>query len=120
MSDQAGDRLRVLLLNYEYPPLGGGAANATAHLVREFTRYPALSMDIVTSSTGPGRVEKAGGVAIHFLDIGKRGGLHHQSMRDLIAYSWRAYRYAARLLGRERYDLCHAFFGIPCGWIARR
>jgi len=27
---------QILILNYEYPPLGGGAANATYHLLKQF------------------------------------------------------------------------------------
>ena len=29
---------RVLMLNYEYPPLGGGAGNANYHLLSEFKK----------------------------------------------------------------------------------
>ncbi|MEO0997351.1 MAG: glycosyltransferase, partial [Pseudomonadota bacterium] len=29
------DALRILIVNYEYPPMGGGAANATANTARE-------------------------------------------------------------------------------------
>ena len=29
---------RILILNYEYPPLGGGAANATKYLLKEDKR----------------------------------------------------------------------------------
>ena len=113
--------MNVLLLNYEYPPLGGGAANATAHLLREFAQDPELNIDLVTSSTGISRVEELSErITAHFLDIGKEGNLHYQTNRDLLAYSWRAYRYAKHLAKRTKYDLCHAFFGIPCGYIARK
>ena len=29
---------RVLILNYEFPPLGGGAGNATYYLLTEFSK----------------------------------------------------------------------------------
>lgn len=113
--------MRILMLNYEFPPLGGGAANATAHLLREFAAVPQLSIELVTSSTGSARVESfSENISIHFLDIHKRGSLHYQSYRDLLVYSWKAFRYARRLVRERTYDLCHAFFGIPCGHIARK
>jgi glycosyltransferase involved in cell wall biosynthesis len=107
------------MLNYEYPPLGGGAANATACLLREFGTEPGLRVDLVTSSTGSRHVEHlAPGITGHFLDIGKRGSLHHQRSVELLRYSWRAALMARRLVARHCYDLCHAFFGIPCGVVA--
>jgi L-malate glycosyltransferase len=113
--------MRVLMLNYEYPPLGGGAANATAHILREFAKRDDLDVDLVTSSTGKSRIEQLSPrITLHFVDIGKRGSLHYQTMRDLIAYAFRAGRYAKDLIKRGEYDLCHAFFGIPCGHIARK
>ena len=41
-------RLRLLLINYEYPPLGGGAATATACLAREF-RSLDVDVAVITS-----------------------------------------------------------------------
>ena len=42
--------MRVLILNYEFPPLGGGGANATKYILREFKNYKNLKIDLVTSS----------------------------------------------------------------------
>jgi glycosyltransferase involved in cell wall biosynthesis len=39
-------------------------------------------------------------------------------MRDLLIYSWKAYNYCRRLKKENEFDLCHAFFGVPCGFIA--
>ena len=43
-------RLRVLFLDHEFPPMGGGAANANAYLFREFAKEPSLVVDCVTST----------------------------------------------------------------------
>ena len=42
--------MRILFFNYEYPPLGGGAANATEFILREYSKMPGLEVDLVTSS----------------------------------------------------------------------
>ncbi|NTU66683.1 MAG: glycosyltransferase family 4 protein [Candidatus Moranbacteria bacterium] len=113
--------MKILFLNYEFPPLGGGAGNATSYLLREFSKIPGLEIDLVTSSTGSFRIEKKyPNVTIHYLDIGKKGNLHYQSMKDLLVYSKKALSYSKGLIEKNRYDLCHAFFGIPCGFIAMR
>jgi len=110
---------RVLMLNYEYPPLGGGAGNATYYLLREFSKYDDVEIDLVTSSTNNFRVERVyDNVKVHFLDIFKEGNFHYQSNKDLLTYSYKAYFYAKRLMKRREFDVCHAFFGIPCGFIA--
>jgi glycosyltransferase involved in cell wall biosynthesis len=113
--------MKILVLNYEFPHLGGGAGHVTYQLLREFGGRPDLSFDVVTSSTGGARIEQfSGNTRVHFLDIGKKGDLHYQTIRDLLSYSRKALRYARSLARKEEYDLCHAFFGVPCGYIANR
>lgn len=109
------------MLNYEFPPLGGGAANATYYLLREFSRASDIEIDLVTSSVDSFKLEVfSPNIRIHYLNIGKKGSLHYQSNKDLLTYSWKAYTYCKQLLKEQNYDLCHAFFGIPCGYIAYR
>ena len=111
--------MNILMLNYEYPPLGGGAANATRYLLKEFAKYDDLFIDLVTSSVDTFKIEPiSDNLTIHFLDIGKKGTLHFQSNKELLTYSWKAYRYASNLLREKNFDLAHTFFGIPCGFVA--
>ena len=113
--------MRVLMLNYEYPPLGGGAGNATQELLRVLAREPGLTVDLVTSAIGAARVERPSEqTTLYFEDIGKRGGLHYQSNLDLIRYSMAAWRRCKALMGLNTYDVVHAFFGIPCGVLVNR
>ncbi len=113
--------MRVLILNYEYPPLGGGAGIAGRYLMTELSKMENISVDLITSSVGESRSSQLGPRArIHFLDIGKSGSLHYQSQSDLLVYTFRAYAYAKRLMRRECFDVVHAFFGIPCGAAAMR
>ncbi|MDJ0765684.1 MAG: glycosyltransferase family 4 protein [Myxococcota bacterium] len=112
--------MRVLMLNYEYPPLGGGAGNATFFLLQAFSKASDLTLDLVTASIeGTKVVPATRNATVHYLDIGKKGNLHYQTNRDLLTYSLRAYRTSKKLLEDHPYDLVHAFFGIPCGYIAR-
>lgn len=113
--------MKILFLNYEYPPLGGGAANATRHLLREYAAMEDVRVDLITSAVDGGYgIEKIGErITIHKMPIGdKRGNLNFQSYADLLLYSFRAWRYAISLLKKERYDLIHAFFTVPCGFLA--
>jgi glycosyltransferase involved in cell wall biosynthesis len=121
ISNRKGKKMKILMLNYEFPPLGGGAANATYYLLKEFSKVKNLEIDLVTSSTDEFKVEQfAPNIKIHFLDIGKNGELHYQSNKDLLKYSYNAYKYSKNLMKEKNFDLCHAFFGIPCGYIAMK
>jgi glycosyltransferase involved in cell wall biosynthesis len=112
---------RVLLLNYEFPPLGGGAGNATRELLKRFAQDSELKVDVVTSSMVGYRKELfSDRVTIHFLDIGKKGNVHYQSNKNLLMYAWKAFWYCKTLKKEKRFDLIHAFFGIPCGYVAMK
>ncbi|HPN96140.1 MAG TPA: glycosyltransferase family 4 protein [Candidatus Moranbacteria bacterium] len=113
--------MRVLFFNYEYPPLGGGAANATSYILHEFKHISDLKVDLVTSSIDNNfHLEKIGeNIIIHKLPVGKnKKNLHYQSQKDLLVYSWKAYFYARKLVKKEKYDLSHSFFSVPCGFIS--
>lgn len=114
-------RPRVLILNYEYPPLGGGAANALSYLLREFAALDEMDYDLVTSSPD-GRfeiVELADNASIHKMAV-RKANRHYWTQKEIIDYTFKASRYARRLLDGKSYALCHAFFAIPCGVMAYR
>lgn len=93
---------------------------ACEHLLKEFAKVDGLRVDLVTSSANEaGKVCFSDNITIHYLDIGKKSmNLHYQSERDLMVYSFKAYFYCRRLLRKKRHDFIHAFFSVPCGFIA--
>ncbi|PIW36736.1 MAG: hypothetical protein COW24_03565 [Candidatus Kerfeldbacteria bacterium CG15_BIG_FIL_POST_REV_8_21_14_020_45_12] len=113
--------MRVLVLNPEYPPLGGGAANATAYLLRELSKHKNISVDLVTASVDGERTEQlSDNITLHFLDIKKEGSLHYYTNRQLLRYRQLALLKSRQLHTQKPFDLVHAFFGIPSGVIAKQ
>ncbi len=113
--------MRILLLNYEYPPIGGGASTATYNLLKEFSKQNEIEIDLITSSAGRHMEEQhSDNIKIYFLDIGKKGNIHNQSNKNLLIYSRKALKLGKKLKKEKKYDLMHAFFGIPCGYIAMK
>lgn len=114
--------MKVLFLNYEYPPLGGGAGNATAYLLREYAGMSGLTVHLVTASVDEAYSRETVGdrIVVHRLPIGKDPeNLHYQSRADLLTYSWKALFFSRRLIRKEGdFDLIHAFFTVPCGFLA--
>ncbi len=116
--------MKILIHNYEYPPLGGGAGNATEYLLREFAAFSDMEVVLVTSSIDDThRVEyPAPNIRIERLPIGKKSGeknLHFQSKGNLLAYAWKSWMFSRKLLKREQFDCIHAFFSVPSGFVAR-
>ncbi len=116
------EKINILMLNYEFPPLGGGAGNANYYLLKEFSRYPELEIDLVTSSSGAYQVKRfSDNTTIHYLDIYKKNrNMHYQSNQNLVIFSLKALYYTRKLIRQKKFDLCHAFFGIPCGYLAMK
>lgn len=107
------------MLNYEFPPLGGGAANANSYLLKEFAERDDIHVDLVTSSPDTYREEQfADNVTIYKLDVNK-DEIHYWTQPEILRYSWKAYRKSKSLLRKKNYNLIHAWFGVPCGVIAR-
>lgn len=115
--------MKILLHNYEYPPLGGGAGNATEYLLKEFAKFSDIEVTVVTSSIDDvHRIEyPAPHIRIERLPVGKKTGakdLHFQSKKNLVAYAWKSWLFSRKILRQERFDLLHAFFSVPSGFVA--
>lgn len=112
---------RVLFFNYEYPPLGGGAGNATHHLILEYAKRNDVCVDLITSSISANFEQEkiSPNVTIFKLPIGKNAqNLNFQTKFELIKYTFKAYFFALKLLKNKKYDLTHSFFAVPCGFIS--
>ena len=110
------DRLRVLMLNFEFPPIGGGAANANYHLLREFEKRDDLEIDLVTSSPTDAyqEVRFSPNTRIFRLNVKKRC-LHYWRAIEIARWTWKAYWQCCQLLETRSYDLAHCWFGWPAG-----
>ncbi len=109
------------MLNYEFPPLGGGTSIANYYILKELAKIENLEIHLVTSSVDKFKIEEfSENIKIHFLDIGKNGNLHFQSITDLLKYSFKAYKYCKELIKQKQFQFIHAFFGIPSGFIAMK
>jgi len=56
---------RILIINSEYPPLGGGAGNASAHIARALTGMGYEIAVITTRFRGLPHREQSKGLTIH-------------------------------------------------------
>jgi len=105
---------RLLILSYEYPPLGGGTAAAIQALLREYGRDGSLQVDLVTSHAGTGtETEQLSETIRAFkLPVPKRE-LHFWRPRELALWIVRASRFVRRQARETSYELCHCWSGWP-------
>jgi glycogen(starch) synthase len=109
--------MRVLILNYEFLPLGGGAGSATYYLSRELVR---MGNDIVVLTSGfadAPAVQHSNGVEIHRVPSLRRG-VHDSGIVGAASYLAFARRRMRRLLSERKFDLAHIYFALPTGLLA--
>jgi len=109
------------MLNYEFPPIGGGAAKANLCLLRQFADMEDLRVDMLTSASKPGikREKFSENITIHKVGIHKKQ-LHFWRRIEVVEWLVKAGFHYRRLLREKDYDLAHAFFGFPTGWLCYR
>ena len=108
--------MRLLMINNEFPPLGGGTATANWMLFRELAGNSAVTIDLVTAAAGAEREEVAfaDNIRLVRLPAGIRD-IHHAGARELLTFTLRARREAARLHRARRYDAALAWHAVPAG-----
>ena len=111
--------MRLLMLNNEFPPLGGGTGTVNEAMLRQFARLGGWEIDLVTSALGSRREENVFAERIRIFKVPVRNrNLHHSSNRELIEYAARSFGLAFQLQRKNRYDLCFAWSAVPAGAVA--
>ena len=119
------DLMRLLMLNNEFPPLGGGTGVVNRQILIEFARQPEVWVDLVTSSRGRQQIEMrqfSERIRIFAAPVDNRN-LHHATNPELMRYAWGSYRLSRELIRAAPYDASFAFAGVPAGavsWALKR
>jgi glycosyltransferase involved in cell wall biosynthesis len=114
-------KINLLMVNYEFPPIGGGAGRAHQCLLREYALREDLHVDVVTSFCGRGVLTErpAANITLYRVGIGKKN-LHYWTKWEVMEWLVKSRRVYDRLLRENTYDLGHAFFAFPSGWLNYR
>ena len=114
--------MRILILNSEYPPIGGGAGNASAHIAAQLEQMGHV-ITVVTSRFGRlPHQEQNRGVTIHRIPSLRRrqdrSNPLEQALFILSASFW-----LLGLIPHFKPNATLAFFGVPSGvvaWLAKK
>jgi len=110
--------MKILMLNYEFPPIGGGASQAHLNLLRQYSDIKDLKVHVLTSAPELGFFTErlSDNITIFKVGIHKKE-LHFWRRSEVVEWLLKAGFHYRRLLRENDYDLAHAFFGFPTGWL---
>lgn len=106
--------MRILICNYEYPPLGGGGGVVTALLAQELTKRHEVT---VLTSQGLGlpsdSIEE--GVRVVRAPVFFRKQKDSANVPSMLAFIPMGIRLGKRLLKEEKFDVINTHFALPSG-----
>src|SRR6056297_3411227 len=109
-----GDYLNILLVNYEFPPIGGGGSKASFELARRLVGR-GHRVTVLTSRFGDmARQECLEGIDVHRV-WSWRKSIHDCGLRGAATFLLTALPRLRRLVKRGHFDVVHYFFGLPTG-----
>jgi glycosyltransferase involved in cell wall biosynthesis len=111
--------MRILMLNNEFPPLGGGTGTVNRALLQQFAQMRQLEIDLVTSALGSRQEQERFDKRVQIYKVPvHNANIHHSSNLELLAYAARALPAALRLHRARPYDFCFAWSAVPAGGVA--
>lgn len=115
--------MNILVISHEFPPIGGGGANACLFLTKGYAEAGHKVTLVTVWYEGLQEYEILNGVEI-FRVKSKRSHKEHCSFKEMLSYILKGLPVASKLAKERKYDICQVFFGIPSGpigyWLRKR
>lgn len=111
--------MRILMLDNEFPPLGGGMGTVNEALFRAYAGRNDLQIDLITAALGARFETERFAPNIRLFKVPVLNhNLHHSSNRELLLYAAQALPLARNLHRGAPYDHCLAWSALPAGAVA--
>lgn len=106
--------MKILMVSHEYPPIGGGGANACMNLAKGLQK---LNHEVVVLTTWypelPRYAEEKKLLIVRLPS--RRKHLSHCSFGEMFSYLWLALKESVRMQKEKKFDVVMVFFAIPSG-----
>lgn len=111
--------MRILMLDNEFPPLGGGMGTVNHALLKCYAKTAVVEIDLITAALG-GREEIeqfADNIRIIKLPVWNKN-IHHSTARELLLFAIQALPRSFKYHRVRPYDFCLAWSTLPAGAVA--
>lgn len=109
--------LSLLLVNYEYPPIGGGAGNATYHIAHDLAAAGCRVTVLTSRFRGQPAREREGDVTVVRVPVVRRRA-DRCTPPEMLTFIGSALLRARSVARAARPEACLAFMGLPSGPVA--
>lgn len=106
--------MKILIVSHEYPPIGGGGANACYFLIKE---YVAKGHEVtLLTACFQGNALEENSKGIHIVRVNaQRKKQEKSNLVEMLIFLKNALEKIGTLQKQEQFDICQVFFGIPSG-----
>jgi len=106
--------MKILMINYEFPPLGGGGGVITSHIAAELAKRH--EVEVLTSGCkGLPKFEVVGGFKVYRVPVLGRGEQSTATLASLVSFPLPSLFKGIRLCREKRYDVINTHFAVPTG-----
>ncbi|MEO2047697.1 MAG: glycosyltransferase family 4 protein [Pirellulales bacterium] len=108
--------MKILMINYEYPPLGGGGGVATQDIARELARRHTVHV-LTSSATGAPKKESEADcdLTIFRARVLSRNAKSTASITSMLSFYPFGIAEGTKLVKKYGYDVINTMFAIPSG-----
>lgn len=110
-------KMKILLINYEFPPLGGGAGNATQNIARELASAGHEVLVLTTWFYGCSEDEVVDGYRVVRVRS-QRKQADRSNVLEMFHFAWKAVIDGRSIVKEFKPDAMISFFAIPSGLVA--
>ena len=108
------ENLKILVINYEFPPLGGGGGVASYDFALEWKKYGKI--DVLTSNfKGLNSFENINGINIFRTKIFFRKSRDTATFLSMLSFLITGFLMGVKLCKKNRYNIINTHFAIPTG-----
>ncbi|MEK7581227.1 MAG: glycosyltransferase family 4 protein [Patescibacteria group bacterium] len=109
--------MRILIVNHEFPPLGGGASNASWFLARSLKKMGHEITVITASFKGELPYERRDGLHIYRVPALRRH-IDRSNILEMSTFAFFGIVYSRKIIRERRIERIIAFFTIPGGIVS--